>query len=70
MSYPVSCDLQLVAFIARGLINLVNNVPESTEWVPVLKGQGWEAIHWSHIGDPGAPDEEILRRGKKWLISA
>jgi predicted nuclease of predicted toxin-antitoxin system len=32
----------------------------SPEWVPVLKGQGWEATHWSRIGDPGAPDEEIL----------
>jgi len=32
----------------------------SPEWVPVLKGKGWEAIHWSRIGDPGAPDEEIL----------
>jgi predicted nuclease of predicted toxin-antitoxin system len=32
----------------------------SPEWVPVLKGQGWEAIHWSRVGNPGAPDREIL----------
>ncbi len=32
----------------------------SPEWVPVLEGQGWEAIHWSRIGNPGARDEEIL----------
>jgi predicted nuclease of predicted toxin-antitoxin system len=32
----------------------------SPEWVPVLEGQGWKAIHWSRIGNPGAPDEEIL----------
>jgi predicted nuclease of predicted toxin-antitoxin system len=36
----------------------------SPEWVPVLKGQGWEAIHWSHIGDPGATDQEILSWAK------
>jgi predicted nuclease of predicted toxin-antitoxin system len=36
----------------------------SPEWVPVLKGQGWEAIHWSRIGNPGAPDQEILTWAK------
>ena len=30
------------------------------ECVPVLEGQGWEAIHWSVTGNPGARDEEIL----------
>ena len=34
------------------------------EWVPALKGQGWEAIHWSRIGNPGAPDKEILTWAK------
>jgi predicted nuclease of predicted toxin-antitoxin system len=42
----------------------------SPDWVPVLKRQGWEAIHWSRIGNPDAPEEEILRWSKKWLISA
>ena len=36
----------------------------SPEWVPILKGQGWEAIHWSRIGNPGAPDQEILAWAK------
>jgi predicted nuclease of predicted toxin-antitoxin system len=36
----------------------------SPEWVPVLKAQGWEAIHWSRIGNPGAPDKEILTWAK------
>jgi predicted nuclease of predicted toxin-antitoxin system len=36
----------------------------SPGWVPVLKGEGWEAIHWSVIGNPGAPDEEILMWAK------
>jgi predicted nuclease of predicted toxin-antitoxin system len=32
----------------------------SPEWVPVLKKQGWEAIHWSRVGNPGASDQEVL----------
>ena len=36
----------------------------SPEWVPVLKRQGWEASHWSRIGNPGAPDKEILTWAK------
>lgn len=33
----------------------------SPSWVEFLSGQGFEAIHWSSIGDPGAPDSEIMR---------
>ena len=36
----------------------------SPDWVPVFKRQGWEAIHWSRIGNPGAPDKEILTWAK------
>ena len=36
----------------------------SPEWVPVLKERGWDAIHWSSIGDPGAPDREIMTWAK------
>jgi predicted nuclease of predicted toxin-antitoxin system len=32
----------------------------SPEWVPVLKEQGWGAIHWSRVGKPSAPDQEVL----------
>jgi predicted nuclease of predicted toxin-antitoxin system len=32
----------------------------SPEWVPVSREEGWDAIHWSSIGDPGAPDREIM----------
>ena len=34
-------------------------------WVPVLKDEGWDAVHWSSIGAPGAADAEILRYAKK-----
>jgi predicted nuclease of predicted toxin-antitoxin system len=32
----------------------------SPEWVPLLIGSGCEAVHWSTVGDPRAPDSEIM----------
>jgi predicted nuclease of predicted toxin-antitoxin system len=32
----------------------------SPEGVTMLKQKGFEAIHWSAVGDPTAPDEDIL----------
>lgn len=32
----------------------------SPEWVPVLTMHGCEAIHWSNVGNPSAPDAEIM----------
>ncbi len=32
----------------------------SPDWVAVLKSAGWEATHWSTVGDPRAEDEEIM----------
>lgn len=29
-------------------------------WVAFLANQGFEAVHWSTVGQPGAPDSEIL----------
>jgi predicted nuclease of predicted toxin-antitoxin system len=29
-------------------------------WVEALEEQGYEATHWSQVGEPGAPDREIL----------
>ena len=29
-------------------------------WVAVFEQQGWEAIHWSTIGDPRATDSVIM----------
>ena len=31
------------------------------EWVPWLEAQGFEAVHWSSVGDIRAPDEELMR---------
>lgn len=32
----------------------------SPEWVSTLTDEGWEAVHWSAVGDPGAPYTEIM----------
>lgn len=32
----------------------------SPQWVPVLESSGWKAVHWSLIGQPTAPDQEIF----------
>ena len=32
----------------------------SLEWVPLLTQQGWEAVHWSTVGDPRAADQTVM----------
>ena len=32
----------------------------SPEWLPVLEKHGWQAVHWSFVGDPRANDREIM----------
>jgi predicted nuclease of predicted toxin-antitoxin system len=32
----------------------------SPGWVPGLRSHGWEAIHWSSVGDPRATDRTIM----------
>ena len=32
----------------------------SPEWVPVLQRHGWEAVHWSSVGDPKATDRDMM----------
>lgn len=32
----------------------------SPEWVDVLRSNGYEAQHWSTVGDPRAPDYVIM----------
>lgn len=29
-------------------------------WIAAFKGRGFEATHWNEVGDPGAPDHEIM----------
>jgi len=32
----------------------------SPEWVEIFARHGWEALHWSKAGDPGATDNTIM----------
>jgi len=32
----------------------------SPDWVEWLQGQGWNAVHWTTVGDPRATDEAIM----------
>ena len=32
----------------------------SVEWVPLLTGGGWPAVHWSAVGDPRATDAMLM----------
>jgi len=37
----------------------------SPEWVRVLEEEGWEATHWSKIGDARASDSQIMTWAKE-----
>ena len=32
----------------------------SPDWVTVLQRHGWQAVHWSEVGDARASDREIM----------
>lgn len=32
----------------------------SPDWCRVFERNGWEAVHWSEVGDPRAPDRTIM----------
>lgn len=33
----------------------------SPEWIPLLRENGFDALHWSAIGHPTAADDEVLQ---------
>lgn len=37
----------------------------SPEWAPILQRDGWEAVHWSDVGDPRASDRDIM----EWAVA-
>ena len=37
----------------------------SPDWVAMLKQAGWEAVHWSNVGNPRAADSEIMAWAKQ-----
>lgn len=32
----------------------------SPDWAPTLQRHGWDAAHWSAVGEPSASDREIM----------
>ena len=36
----------------------------SPDWAPILSDSGFDAIHWSNVGDPRASDQEIMNWAK------
>ena len=41
-------------------LKLLVDMNLTPEWVPALRKHGWEAAHWSDVGDPRASDKEIM----------
>ncbi len=41
-------------------LSLLVDMNLSPQWVPVLRKHGWQAVHWSTIGNPGDSDKEIM----------
>ncbi len=37
----------------------------SPDWTSVLRAENIEAVHWSSVGEPNAPDEEIMRYARE-----
>ena len=41
-------------------VRIVIDMNLSVEWVAILVGHGWSAVHWSTVGDPRAEDSAIM----------
>ena len=45
-------------------LKIVVDMNLSVEWVPLFLAEGWQASHWSTLGDPRAEDAAIMQ----WAI--
>jgi len=41
-------------------VKILIDVNLSPRWVEILSNHGFEAVHWTSIGDPRAPDAVLL----------
>lgn len=41
-------------------LSVVVDMNLSPEWVATLTREGWQAVHWSTVGDPHASDVQIM----------
>ncbi len=42
-------------------MNLLVDMNLPPAWLPVLEAAGHKAVHWSAVGNPRAPDAEVMR---------
>jgi predicted nuclease of predicted toxin-antitoxin system len=47
------------------MVSLLVDMNLSTEWIPLLRAAGHQAVHWSEVGDPRAPDMVLMQ----WSIA-
>ena len=47
-------------------VTLVIDMNLSEEWIPFLATGGWDAIHWSNVGDPRAEYTDVMA----WALAA
>jgi predicted nuclease of predicted toxin-antitoxin system len=45
-------------------LKLLIDMNLSPSWVEALRVMGFEAVHWSNVGDPRASDRELLAHAK------
>lgn len=45
-------------------MKLVIDMNLSPDWVEVLQRSGWDAVHWSTVGNPRATDPEVTAWAK------
>jgi predicted nuclease of predicted toxin-antitoxin system len=43
------------------MARLLVDINLSREWIPLLQAAGHEAVHWSEVGDPKAPDRTLMQ---------
>jgi predicted nuclease of predicted toxin-antitoxin system len=41
-------------------MNILVDMNLSPDWISKFKNEGFQAVHWSSVGSPDAPDSEIL----------
>jgi predicted nuclease of predicted toxin-antitoxin system len=47
------------------VIKVLVDVNLSPAWTKMLATKGIEAVHWTAVGDPRAPDDELLRYARE-----
>jgi predicted nuclease of predicted toxin-antitoxin system len=47
------------------VIKVLIDVNLSPAWTAMLATKGIEAVHWTAVGDPRAPDDELLRYARE-----